>query len=128
MAIDLCLEGAGWLLMMVDTSAPGVAGLLPRRSVPTAAAPPNPRGATGPKTSVAAGPNDRRQQVRMAAAELPIDQARAIWLVDVCGCRYDDAAAALQIDRDDLAARIAMGRRAIVSSVGAPTAVRPPGR
>lgn len=127
MAIDLCLEGAGWLLMMVDTSAPGVAGLLPRRSAPTAVAP-QPTGTTRPKTSVAASPNDRRQQVRMAAAELPIDQARAIWLVDVCGCRYDDAAAALQIDRDDLAARVAMGRRAIVSSVGAPTAVRPPGR
>ena len=128
MALDLCLEGAGWLLMMVDTNAPGVAGFLPRRSSPTAAVPSQVEFAPEPKTSVAAGPIDRRQQVRMAAAELPIDQARAVWLVDVCGYRYDDAAAALRVDRTDIAARVAMGRRAIMSSVGPPAAVRPRGR
>lgn len=124
MALDLCIEGAGWLLMMVDTNAPDMARFLPRRSAAT----PAPIPAATPKTAVAASPDDRRQRVRTAAAELPLDQARAVWLVDVCGYRYAQAADALAIDSSEVAARLAAGRQTIRSSIAEPAALRPRGR
>ena len=50
-------------------------------------------------------------RVRSAVDELPIEQAQAVWLVDVCSCSYDEAAREVGISRTQLCARVAEGRR-----------------
>lgn len=59
-------------------------------------------------------------EVRAVAAGLPIEQAGAVWLIDVCGCSYDAAAAALDVPRDELAATVSAARRAIRNGVATP--------
>ena len=56
--------------------------------------------------------------VREAADRLPIKQAEAVWLVDVCGLSYADAASAAGVSRDTLARRLHRARRFIVASAG----------
>ena len=106
MALDLCLEGAGWLVMMMDTNASDVARFFRRPAPvsPTVVIPP-----AEPTAAI----DERRDRHRAAAASLPIREAQAIFLVDVCGYDYDRAAAALNTDRDDIAVRVGVGRRAI---------------
>lgn len=50
-------------------------------------------------------------QVRKATERLPFDQAYALWLVDVCGCTYDQAANETNTSRTTVAERVADGRR-----------------
>lgn len=49
--------------------------------------------------------------VRRTAAELPFEESHALWLVDVCGCSYADAARQSCVDADTIRARIASGRQ-----------------
>lgn len=113
MAIDLCIESAGWVAQFVEASV--VHPILPlRRSVSRVA-----------QTSTVEHhePDDRSATVaviREAASDLPIDQAKALWLIDVCGCGYDEAAETLGVDRAELAGRIGDARRAIRHSITTP--------
>lgn len=51
--------------------------------------------------------------VRAAASELPFAHAQALWLVDVCGCTYTDAAAEASTTRGSIVRRVAGGRKAL---------------
>lgn len=101
MAIELCIEGSGWMLHAIDGGASNMMTAL-RQFLPFA-----------PRSTVVNAPADRAEQTRRAAAELPIDQARAIWLVDVCGYCYADAAAVIDDDLETVAALVGHGRQAI---------------
>lgn len=57
--------------------------------------------------------------VPAAASELPFAQAQALWLVDVCGCTYADAAAEVRTTRGDIVRRVAGGREALCRRVPA---------
>ncbi len=52
-------------------------------------------------------------QVRNATERLPFDQAYALWLVDVCGCTYDQAAHETNTSCMTIAAQVADGRRSV---------------
>ena len=94
--------------MMMDTNASDVARFFRRPPAVSA----DTRSSTPPAEPTTAS-KDRRDRNRAAAARLPIREAEAIFLVDVCGYSYDQAAAALITDRDDIALRVDVGRRAI---------------
>lgn len=53
------------------------------------------------------------QAVRALAAELPFDQARAVWLVDSCGLSYDQTASAMATEPAEIARIIADARRRV---------------
>lgn len=115
MAIDLCIESAGWVAQFVEANAghsiPPLRRSLRSRSLTTET--------TASITSPAAfdeGPSTEAL-IRTTAAELPIDQARAIWLIDMCGCSYDEAAATMGVTRDELATEVTSARQAIRSGL-----------
>lgn len=54
---------------------------------------------------------DIARSVRSAAGELPFRQAQALWLVDTCGCSYDDAAAEAGTTPGWIVRRVAGGRK-----------------
>ncbi len=58
-------------------------------------------------------------RVRVAASGMPFEQAQALWLVDVCNCTYDEAAAEASVSRDEIVARIVDGRRFIRANLAA---------
>lgn len=62
--------------------------------------------------------------IKRAAANLPYDDAQALWLVDVCGHRYGTAAKEAGTSTGELADRVRSGREQIradiKSSVSAP--------
>ena len=64
--------------------------------------------------------DDFDQVVRGAVAAMPFEQAQALWLVDVCGCGYDQAAQEVLTTRTVLGERVAQGRRFIRSCLEAP--------
>lgn len=49
--------------------------------------------------------------IRRVAAELPFEESHALWLVDVCGSNYTDAARQCCVDADIIRARVANGRQ-----------------
>lgn len=100
MAIDLCIEGSGWVIHAID-GASNALTVLRRFTAFT----------HRPATSVL--PCDRAEQTRRAASQLPIDQAQAIWLVDVCGYSYSAAADVIDADHETVAARVSRGRQNI---------------
>lgn len=57
------------------------------------------------------------EQIRLAAASLPYEQTAALWLVDVCGYSYNEAAADMRVSVETVRDRVAMGRNAIRSEV-----------
>lgn len=59
------------------------------------------------------GGSDFARSVRAAAGELPFPQAQALWLVDVCGCSYAEAAAEARTTRESILCRVAGGREAL---------------
>jgi predicted DNA-binding protein (UPF0251 family) len=52
-------------------------------------------------------------QVRNATERLPFDQAHALWLVDVCGCTYDQVAHETNTSRTTIAGRVDNGRQSV---------------
>lgn len=56
---------------------------------------------------------DDRARVRAATASLPFEEAHAIWLVDVCGCSYADAAIQSCTDVESIRRRVDQGRRRV---------------
>lgn len=52
-------------------------------------------------------------RVRTAAAAMPFEQAQALWLVDVCRCSYDQAAAEAAVPRAEIVDRVSQGRRTV---------------
>ncbi|MFT4989112.1 MAG: DNA-directed RNA polymerase specialized sigma24 family protein [Acidimicrobiales bacterium] len=65
-------------------------------------------------------------QVRNATERLPLDQAHALWLVDECGCSYDQVAHETNTYRTTIAERVANGRhfiRAMLVTESAGTSV-----
>lgn len=67
------------------------------------------------------------RQVRAAAESMPFEQAHALWLVDVCRCSYDQAAAEVAVSRDELAGRVAGGRSFIRARMVGTQAATPVG-
>jgi hypothetical protein len=55
---------------------------------------------------------------REAAGELPMEQAAAVWLVDICGSSYADAAVELGCSREVIATSVAAGRVQIRQRLG----------
>lgn len=53
------------------------------------------------------------ESVRVAAAALPLKQAESLWLVDVCGCDYAQAAAEAGADERTIANRVRRARQSI---------------
>jgi predicted DNA-binding protein (UPF0251 family) len=104
MALDICVESYGMMVHALDTGFVSHLSNLGFRA-------------------------DRRQRpqtevqdpcpVKQHADELPFRQAKSLWLVDVCGCSYDQAAAEMRIDRADLAASVAAGRTSIRDGIEA---------
>ena len=104
MAMDICVESYGIVVQALDTGFVSHLSNLGFRA-------------------------DRRQRthlevqdpspVKQHADELPFRQAQSLWLVDVCGCSYDQAAAEMRIDRVDLAASVAAGRTNIRDGIEA---------
>jgi DNA-directed RNA polymerase specialized sigma24 family protein len=88
---------------------------------------------TGRSTSQGSSPglptlpsgSDIAQSVRAAAGELPFPQAQALWLVDVCGCSYAEAAAEARTTREGIVRRVASGREALRRRVPAVAHVGP---
>lgn len=56
---------------------------------------------------------DFDQVVRSLAAELPFEQARAIWLVDGCGLSYAQAASAMSTVSPEIARIVADARHVV---------------
>jgi len=51
--------------------------------------------------------------VFVAVDTLPIDQAQALWLVDVCGCSYQQAAIEASANQAAIARRVRRGRETV---------------
>ena len=94
-----CLLDAGWL----QTSA-WASTAFPRRRT----APPNPSPADHETFDAA---------VRNATDRLPLDQAHALWLVDVCGLTYAQAADETGITPERFAKRLHAARISIRKAV-----------
>ncbi|NNF63098.1 MAG: sigma-70 family RNA polymerase sigma factor [Acidimicrobiia bacterium] len=56
---------------------------------------------------------DRQWSIRTAASELPIREAEAIWLVDVCGCTYAQAAEEARTSPQTISSLVSRARPAI---------------
>ena len=56
--------------------------------------------------------------VRAALSQLPHTQARALWLVDVCGASYAQVAAETSVDRRSVIREVRGARHAIRDHVG----------
>lgn len=56
---------------------------------------------------------DEHWSIRTAASQLPIREAEAIWLVDVCGCSYTQAAAEARTSPQTIACLVSRARPAI---------------
>lgn len=110
MALDLCLESAGWVAQYIEANAANPLTMLrwssktDGRSTETTSSSVQPGPDIGPVDEIT---------VRQAAAGLPIDQAKAVWLVDVCGYRYSEAAASVGVNRIEMAERINAARQSI---------------
>lgn len=115
MAIDLCIEGAGWVVYAIDG---GVSDLLSTiRSFVTNSSPRD--GSSSEVSNTATG--TLSTPVHVAAAELPLEQATAIWFVDVCGYSYAEAGTAIGVSRETIEHWIREGRQSIRLRVyGAP--------
>lgn len=113
MALDLCIEtygamGASLDLQMAKSLLLTSSSLRP--SVRRERSNPNSVGQLPHPAFVAS--------VKRAADRLPIDEAHALWLVDVCGHDYIGAAAESGVDRERFAERVATARRRIRREVG----------
>ena len=99
MAIDICLEAYYGVGHTIDALWFGqvrhALGLGRRANIEVA-----------PSTS----PNEGSLCARSAAALLPFEQARAVWLVDVCGCDYAEASTHIGTTKDQVATYVADGR------------------
>lgn len=104
MPLDICFEAAGGIVHALDAvwsdrrfggrrtaGSPSVGGVV--------------RGAPIP-----ALPDDL---VRNAAAGLPIEDARSVWLVDVCGLSYGETACELGVSDGEVARSIRRARTRI---------------
>lgn len=111
MTLSVCVETYGAAVHVIDSLIGVSAEPVTRR---------------GLRSHFGRGPNQRTavaelthgdaafaQQVRRAIHGLCFEQAQALWLIDVCNCSYAEAAAEAAISRDELAARVATGRRAV---------------
>lgn len=99
--IDIgCMLDASWLQSSAWASA-----AFPRRR---RSAPPDPRLAEHEPFETA---------VRHATDRLPLDQAHALWLVDVCGLTYADAAAETHTTPKRFAKRLHTARTTIRKAV-----------
>lgn len=115
MALELCIDSAAWILHAIDVGAPEtLRGFHFRRSSPA-----NPEADDDAKaTSVRQSEFDKA--VRTAASDLAYEQAQAVWLVDVCGCDYEHAAAETQSSKREVADRVRAGRHQIRQSIASP--------
>lgn len=57
--------------------------------------------------------SDFAEDVRSSAAALPYEQATTLWLVDVCGCTYVEAAIEMRSSRTDVEHHVAAGRQSL---------------
>ncbi len=99
MALDICVESYGMMVQALDT------GLMNHLSTWTARAERRYRS----EPAIVEG----LHEVKEHADGLGFAEARALWLVDVCGCNYAEAATEMRISRDELAAFVAGGRTRI---------------
>ena len=125
MAIDLCIESAGWVAHFVEANVghsflPLRHGARMRQTADETAANPPVDIDTNTDTDTKDQPLDAAAQIRAVAADLPIEQATAVWLIDMCGYSYDVAAAALGVSRDELAAQVTEARRTIRNTLATP--------
>ncbi len=125
MAIDLCIESAGWVAHFVEANVghsflPLRHGARMRQTADETAANPPVDIDIDTNTDTKDQPLDAAAQIRAVAADLPIEQATAVWLIDMCGCSYDVAAAALGVSRDELAAQVTEARRTIRNTLATP--------
>jgi len=58
-----------------------------------------------------------REELRAALDQLPEEQRLAVYLVDVEGVKYVDAASALEVSPGTVASRVARGRRSLQKSL-----------
>lgn len=95
-----CLLDASWL----QTSAWATTAIPRRRR-------------TAPPTPTPVGHETFDAAVRHATDRLPLDQAHALWLVDVCGLTYAEAAAETGITPKRFAKRLHTARTTIRKAV-----------
>ena len=113
MTLNLCLESYGAAVHLMD-SLFGT-GVLARQHRWCGGASASSAPADLPECAELPYVDDARfgAQVSAAMRELEFEQARAIWLVDVCGCSYDQAAIESGVDRARFAATVAAARHEI---------------
>lgn len=119
MTMDLCVEASGSIAHLLATDT--LNAVLPLRwsSVRRAAARPSARAARVDVVA-ALGPDlDRR--IGAALDRLPFALVHVLWLVDVCRCSYDTAAAESGLEPGEVRLRVAEARRRLRAEVSAPT-------
>ena len=102
MALDICVESYGMVVHALDT------GFMSHLSN---------LGFGSERFQKLRSVSEPACQVKQQADGLPFSQAKALWLVDVCDCSYDQAATEMRLDRATLAATVADGRHRIRSGI-----------
>ena len=108
--MELCVEASGSIAHLLATDT--VNAVLPLRwsSVRRAAGRPGPR---------AARPVDIDRRIGAALDRLPFALVQVLWLIDVCRCSYDTAAAELGIAPAEVRLRVAEARRTLRAELAA---------
>ena len=99
--VDLCLESYGAAVHVVDSLLSSGFYLRLRNRM----------------AEKVPGSRNFEDVVRVSSGELCFEQAQALWLVDVCGCSYDEAALEARTGRQQIASRVAGGRQLIRQSL-----------
>lgn len=99
MALDICVESYGMVVHALDT------GVMTHLSSWVSRAERLYRSGSNAPGAVCT--------VKLQAEELAFSEAKALWLVDVCGSSYAEAATEMRVSRDELAAFVSGGRTQI---------------